>query len=310
MVADPQAAASGGRADFGVMSEAEAEDEQGAWAIGLAEWYAANGRHDVPWRTAADPWAILVSEVMLQQTPVQRVLPRWQRFLDRWPTPAACADAAVDDVLREWQGLGYPRRALALHRSAAMIARDGWPTTEVALRALPGVGTYTARALLAFAFGHNDGGPPRDVNLQRVVARAALGVEPHAARPRVADQLLDEGRGTHMTMRDYAYALFDLGALVCTARAPRCATCPLAARCASRARLDGTVPTPPPRRQPRFRGSVRELRGAVLRAYLSAEPPASTAELHARIAAEHIDADVARVAAAREALIREGLLAG
>src|SRR5580692_3838372 len=142
------------------------------WTRGLARWYEGHGRHDLPWRATADPWAILVSEVMLQQTQVARVAGRWESFLARWPTPEACAAAPLPAVLREWQGLGYPRRARALHEVATAVAAGGWPDTEAGLRSLPGVGAYTARALLVLAFGASTI-PPQDVNIARVTARAA-----------------------------------------------------------------------------------------------------------------------------------------
>src|SRR2546428_3492787 len=147
------------------------------WTDGLARWYVAGGRHDLPWRHTCDPWAVLVSEVMLQQTQVSRALPRWGPFMRRWPTPHSLAAAPLVDLLRAWQGLGYPRRARDLQRSAALISAVGWPRDERALRALPGVGEYTARALLVFAFAA-PARLPRDVNIARVTARAALGVEP------------------------------------------------------------------------------------------------------------------------------------
>ena len=112
------------------------------WTDGLARWYVAGGRHDLPWRHTRDPWAVLVSEVMLQQTQVSRALPRWGPFMQRWPTPHSLAAAPLVDLLRAWQGLGYPRRALDLQRSAALISAAGWPRDERALRALPGVGEY------------------------------------------------------------------------------------------------------------------------------------------------------------------------
>jgi len=287
------------------------------WTDALAAWYEERGRHDLPWRQTRDPWAVLVSEVMLQQTSVARVLPRWRAFLDRWPAPQDCAAATQEDVLREWQGLGYPRRALALHRVAQAVARDGWPATEAGLRQLPGIGAYTARALLAFAFDA-DVPPPRDVNLGRVAARAALGVELHEAKARQLDEALAASRPPHVSAREHAFALFDLGATVCTARQPRCVECPLAA-CASRARLravdeDLQAASParippvganahtekkPPRRQPAYAGSMRQLRGAVLRAMLVADPPHTLDDLKARVA--HTPA------AAREGAVEEAL---
>jgi A/G-specific adenine glycosylase len=198
----------------------------------LLAWFEANGR-DLPWRKTRDPYAVLVSEVMLQQTQVERVVPRYLEWLERWPTPQALAAAALADVIRAWQGLGYNRRAVNLHRAAERIARDGWPDD---LTELPGVGRYTADAIAAFAFGE----PvlPVDTNVRRVQERTG-----HAF-----------GAGC-------GQALMDLGAGVCLARVPRCGVCPLAARCPSRG-----CRYPPLRRQGRFEGSFRQRRALVLRA--------------------------------------------
>jgi A/G-specific adenine glycosylase len=233
------------------------------WTEPLPVWFAEHGRHHLPWRQTTDPWRVLVSEVMLQQTSVSRVLPRWELFLRRWPDPAACAAAALDDVLREWQGLGYPRRARALWLTAARVAADGWPADEAGLSSLPGVGAYTARALLAFSDVGTAVVAPRDVNVGRVAARAALGSEPAHLRGSVLNGLLDESRPPGMPIRNYTYALFDVGALHCRSR-PRCADCPLAPGCSFR-HSNATVV---PRRHPRYEGSLRQLRGAILAAAL------------------------------------------
>jgi A/G-specific adenine glycosylase len=270
---------------------------------GLAAWYAAGGRHLLPWRRTRDPWAVLVSEVMLQQTPVARVLPRWSRFLERWPTPESCAGASLDEVLREWDGLGYPRRAAALWGSATMIAAGGWPSDETGLRSLPGVGPYTARALLCLAFDR-PGAPARDVNLGRVAARCYLGVE--TAPGARLDAALEAHRPASMSWRDYTLALFDVGALLCRRRTAACDRCPLAPDCASRARLAEGVEAPP-RKQAPYAGSMRQLRGAVLRAML-ARPELSVAELERAVAAIPAAARPGAVAEALAALRREGLL--
>ena len=167
----------------------------------LLAWYGAVGR-DLPWRRTRDPYAILVSEVMLQQTQVERVVPRYERWLARWPTAAALAAASPADVIVEWQGLGYNRRAVALHRAASRVAADGWPDD---LTELPGVGPYTAAAIANFAFDENV--LPRDVNVDRVERRTGHGFTGAAAQ-----------------------ALMDLGATVCLARIPRCDDCPLVGR--------------------------------------------------------------------------------
>jgi A/G-specific adenine glycosylase len=198
----------------------------------LLDWYGRVGR-DLPWRHTRDPYAILVSEVMLQQTQVERVIPRYLAWLERWPTSAALAAASPADVIRAWQGLGYNRRALSLHHAARVIADDGWPGD---LTTLPGVGPYTAAALRNFAFGEDV--LPRDVNVDRV-----------------------ERRTGHRFSGACAQALMDLGATVCLARIPRCDVCPLAVTCPSRGTRDA-----PARKQAPFAGSFRERRALALRA--------------------------------------------
>ena len=197
----------------------------------LLAWFERNGR-DLPWRRTRDPYAILVSEVMLQQTQVERVIPRWQAWLERWPTPEALAAASAADVIREWSGLGYNRRAVSLHRAAQRIAEQGWPDE---LTELPGVGPYTAAAIANQAFG----APvlPVDTNVARIQERTGASFGPDALQ-----------------------ALFDLGATVCLARVPRCGICPLADACPSRGRR-----YEPLRKQSRFEGSFRQRRAALLK---------------------------------------------
>ena len=211
----------------------------------LLAWYASTARA-LPWRKTRDPYAILVSEVMLQQTQVDRVVPRYERWLVRWPTVETLAAAPAGDVIVEWQGLGYNRRALLLHRAARQVADEGWPDD---LTRLPGVGAYTAAALANFAFGQDV--LPRDVNVERVGRRTG-----HAFTGRAAQ------------------ALMDLGATVCLARIPRCESCPLASACPSRGTRDE-----PLRRQSRFEGSFRQRRAAALR--LVAEETRTASELDA-----------------------------
>jgi A/G-specific adenine glycosylase len=203
----------------------------------LLAWFDAQGR-DLPWRETRDPYAILVSEVMLQQTQVSRVVPRYLAWLERWPSVNALAAAPAAAVIREWQGLGYNRRALNLHRAAKQIATAGWPED---LTELPGIGRYTADAVACFALGRDV--LPVDTNVARV--RERTGVE------------FDAG---------CAQALMDLGATVCLARVPRCEACPLAALCPSRGRR-----YEPQRKQSRFEGSFRQRRAATLR-LVSKEP--------------------------------------
>jgi A/G-specific adenine glycosylase len=197
----------------------------------LQSWFAENGR-DLPWRHTRDPYAILVSEVMLQQTQVERVIPRYERWLARWPSVERLAAATPADVIVEWQGLGYNNRALALHRAARLVAAAGWPDD---LTTLPGVGPYTAAAVRNFALGADV--LPRDVNVERV-----------------------ERRTGHAFSAAAAQALMDLGATICLARIPRCEVCPLADGCPSRGTRDE-----PARKQSRFEGSFRQRRAATLR---------------------------------------------
>ena len=213
------------------MSERRAVEAQ------LLAWHRHN-RRDLPWRRTRDPYAILVSEVMLQQTQVERVVPRYLRWLERWPTPAALAAASAGDVIREWQGLGYNRRALGLHRAAQAVATEGWPAD---LTDLPGVGPYTAAAIRNQAFGE----PvlPVDTNVARIQARTGETFGPQALQ-----------------------ALFDLGATICLARTPRCERCPLSSRCPSRG-----LTYAPLRKQSRFEGSFRQRRAELLR-FVAARP--------------------------------------
>jgi A/G-specific adenine glycosylase len=197
----------------------------------LLEWFSEHGR-DLPWRRTRDPYAILVSEVMLQQTQVARVAPRYLAFLERWPTIEALAAASAGDVIREWQGLGYNRRALNLHRAATRIAADGWPDD---LTELPGVGRYTADALSRFSLDVRV--LPVDTNVSRVMERTGGDFGPASA-----------------------HALMDLGATICLARVPRCDECPLSAKCPSRGKR-----YPALRKQSRFEGSFRQRRARTLR---------------------------------------------
>jgi A/G-specific adenine glycosylase len=277
------------------------------WTRGLAGWYAGNGRHHLPWRATRDPWPVLVSEVMLQQTQVARVQPKWEAFMERWPTAEACAAASLDDVLRAWQGLGYPRRALALHGCAIAVARDGWPDDEAGLRALPGVGRYTARALLALAFEVSCP-PPLDVNIARVAARAALGSEPQSASQRQIEDAVAAGQPRSMRRRDYVLALFDAGAIHCRS-VPRCAGCPLAGGCRSRRRLAASPsPAPSARRQPPYAGSFRQLRGAVLAAMIDSPRPPTPQALVGRMKGLSPAPSAAAVVRAVESLAADGLV--
>ncbi|MGI8631151.1 MAG: A/G-specific adenine glycosylase [Solirubrobacterales bacterium] len=213
----------------------------------LADWHRDHAR-DLPWRHTDDPYAVLVSEVMLQQTQVARVIDRWTAWMARWPAAEALAAAPRGEVIAAWSGLGYNRRAVGLHRAAQQIAADGWPDD---LTVLPGVGRYTADAVARFA--HGAAVLPIDVNVRRVCERTGATFSP-----------------------DSAAALMDLGATICIARVPRCGRCPLAEPCPSRGQR-----FQPLRRQSRFEGSFRQQRAEALRAITAAPRPLGT--LDARV---------------------------
>lgn len=257
---------------------------------------------DLPWRATREPWGILVSEVMLQQTGVQRVMPKWHEFMAAFPTPAECADAALGDVLRLWQGLGYPRRARNLHRAATAVTVDHAgqvPADLDALLALPGVGPYTARAVLAFAFEIDVA--VVDTNIARVIAR----VEGRRLTARdvqaTADLWLAEGESWAWNQM-----LMELGATVCRARSPECDGCPLSGTCAWRGEgadpADGSAGVSG--RQSRFDGSDRQARGKLLAALVQGSLARSDA---AR--AMDLDAQVERAERLVDALVAEGLVA-
>jgi A/G-specific adenine glycosylase len=237
----------------------------------LLEWYRLEAR-DLPWRHTRDPYAILVSEVMLQQTQVVRVIPRYEAWLERWPTAQALAAAPVADVLAEWVGLGYNRRALRLREACVVVARDGWPED---LLTLPGIGPYTAAAVGAFAFGRDE--LPVDTNVRRVLART--------------------GFAPAQTPPELGQALMELGATVCRARDAACAICPVADLCdsagevviAARGRVgDGVV-------RERFEDTNRWVRGRIVEAL------AVGAELPAGIELERLERAI-------EGLVRDGLV--
>jgi A/G-specific adenine glycosylase len=224
-------------------------------ADAILAWYAAV-RRDLPWRRTRDPYRILVSEVMLQQTQVSRVVPYYEAFLARFPDVAALAVAATADVLRAWSGLGYNRRALALQGAARVVARDGWPSDAAGLRTLPGVGPYTAAAVASFAFGEQVAAV--DTNVRRVIERLDRRVRPAAAVARRAEAIVPAGRAA-----DWNQALMELGATVCGARSPSCPACP-ASSCRSRGRAP--LAPAPGRRAPavRFEETDRYVRGRVV----------------------------------------------
>lgn len=261
----PDAGSAGSRAEF----------------TSLAGWFARTGR-DLPWRSPdVDAWAILVSEVMLQQTPVARVLPVWETWMRRWPSPAALAAEPAGEAVRAWGKLGYPRRALRLHECARVLrdAHGGVVPHDVeSLLTLPGVGDYTARAVACFAYGRR--APVVDVNVRRVVARAIDGRgrpgSPYAPRDHAAVEALlpaDAGEA-----RVFSAALMELGALVCVARNPRCGECPLRDGCAWVAAGSPEPEGPPPRVQ-RFAGTDRQVRGRLMDVLRGTDGPVPRSEL-------------------------------
>ena len=271
----------------------------------LLSWWEANGRHELPWRATRDPWAVLVSELMLQQTQVPRVATRWPQFLERFPTPASCAAAPVGDVVVAWEGLGYNRRAVNLHRCAtAVVEHHGGRLPEDLddLLALPGIGPYTARAVLVFAFEHDLG--LVDTNAGRFVARALAGrALPLRGAQAVADAAVPAGDGWR-----WGQAVFDLGATTCTKRAPRCDACPLRdGHCAWAA---AGFPDPDPvlgsagisTPQSRFEGSDRQGRGRLVAALRSG--PVADADL-ARVMGWPDDPH--RAASVARTLVADGL---
>lgn len=227
------------------------------WAReGVVRWWREHQRV-LSWRQSRDPWAILVAEVMSQQTPVARALPRWEEWMARWPTPAACAQAPLAEVLAFWQGMGYPRRARALWESAGIISREGWPER---LEDLPGVGEYTAAAVACFA--HEEDVLPLDTNVRRVLARRfPSGV------------MIPPGEGW-----EHGQAMIEFGQRLCRPT-PVCAECPVAQGCSGAAAIRaGSDPAPRPRRQAPYAGSFRQRRGAMLRQALQGERPLVSAD--------------------------------
>ena len=271
----------------------------------IADWYAA-GHRDLPWRRPGfSAWGTLVSEFMLQQTPVARVIPALERWLSRWPTPADLARVPPGEAVRAWERLGYPRRALNLHGAATVIAeRHGnvVPADVEELLALPGVGPYTARAVAAFAYGIRT--PVVDTNVRRVLARALRG-EGEAGPPRTNAELAEMAA---LLPDDPARArlvnagTMELGQTVCTARAPRCDACPLAATCAWRAAGYPAYAGPRAAVQKRYEGSDRQVRGLVLRELRGSDTPVPAAVIAG------LWADAGQLARAIDGLLRDGLV--
>jgi A/G-specific adenine glycosylase len=276
--------------------------ELAAFRRALMSWYRANGRHDLPWRLTRDPYAILVSEVMLQQTQVSRVLPYYTGWLERWPTFEALAEASPAEVIRAWRGLGYNRRGLNLHRVAqTVVAEHGGtlPGDAMMLRRLPGIGPYTASAVGSFA--HEQPVVVADTNIARVVARVVLGAaNQREAPPRTLNEAL-EGLLPVRSARDHNLALMDLGATVCLARSPECRACPVRRGCSwlAAGKPAGTLAKAP---QPKFESTARFARGRIIDALR--ESPALPGELAAMLPARH----AAKLGTYLCALERDGLV--
>lgn len=271
----------------------------------LRRWYRDAGRHELPWRLTRDPYPVLISEVMLQQTQVDRVVPYYREWLARWPTPTVLADASAADVIRAWSGLGYNRRALNLHRAAQVAVSDFGgciPTDPVQLRQLPGVGAYTASAVACFAGGARM--PVVDTNIARVLGRAAEGrASVRAADARsmvpVAESLLPP-RG----VRDWNLALMDLGATVCTARMPACEACPVAKACAwfnGRGSEPAIAHLPNP--APKFETTARFARGRIVE-HLRRHGPSPASDIAATLPPVHAE----RLGDYLQGLLRDGLV--
>ncbi|MFI6115260.1 A/G-specific adenine glycosylase [Kitasatospora sp. NPDC051164] len=270
----------------------------------VLDWYEATKR-DLPWRTPdATPWAVMVSEFMLQQTPVKRVLPAWEAWLTRWPTPADLAAEAPGEAVRMWGRLGYPRRALRLHAAAVAITEEHGgevPDDHATLLSLPGVGEYTAAAVASFAFRQRH--VVLDTNVRRVFARAVTGVEypaqaTTAAERRTATTLLPDDAETAAT---WAVGVMELGALVCTARGPECGECPLFAGCAWQ-RAGRPPHEGPARRGQSYEGTDRQVRGKLL---------AVLRDAHGEVEQARLDAvwpDAVQRARALDGLVADGLV--
>ncbi len=267
-------------------------------------WYGRQAR-DLPWRSpGATPWSVLVSEIMLQQTPVARVLPAYRAWLARWPTPAALAADPPGEAIRQWGRLGYPRRALWLHHTAGILtARHGGavPADVDALLALPGIGRYTAAAVASFAFGQRHA--VLDTNVRRVLARLVAGRPRQARNPSAAERRLAEALlpAEPAVAARWSVAVMELGALVCTAASPRCADCPVSRDCAWLAA--GRPPGPGAAgRSQRYDGTDRQCRGRLLAVLRDRDAPAERVDFDA------VWADQAQLARALDGLVADGLV--
>jgi A/G-specific adenine glycosylase len=281
------------------------------YAEPVLSWYARHAR-DLPWRApGATPWSVLVSEIMLQQTPVARVWPEYLRWIARWPTPAALAAEPAGEAIRQWGRLGYPRRALRLHETATILtARHGGkvPADRDTLLALPGIGSYTAAAVASFAFGQRHA--VLDTNVRRVLARLVAGQPRAAAAPSVAERRLAESLlpAEPAVAARWSVAVMELGALVCTAASPRCDTCPVAGDCAWLAagrpeepKNSGEPGEAAGRRSQRYDGTDRQCRGRLLAVLRDSGVPVSRADFDA------VWPGQAQLARALDGLIADGL---
>ena len=235
----------------------------------ILTWYREH-RRDLPWR-ATSPWGVLVSEFMLQQTPVHRVLPQWQRWLELWPTPADLAAASLSDALREWGRLGYPRRAKRLHECAQVIVAEhggAVPASIEQLRKLPGIGEYTAAAISAFAFHQSE--LVLDINIRRLYARCWSGVSEPKGSPNNSERTLARALIPAGDDGTWAAATMELGALICKARKPLCDQCPLSEICLWRA-ADYPLTSDEPRKVAKWHGSDRQCRGVIMNALRESE---------------------------------------
>ena len=226
-------------------------------------WYKKNKR-DLPWRNT-DAWGVLVSEIMLQQTPVARVLPIYNEWVKRWPTPAALAAATPAQVITAWGRLGYPRRALRLHECAKVIStqyKGKIPETQSELRELPGIGDYTSAAIIAFAFEGRS--LVLDINIRRVFARVIDGIEVPTVAPTKSERQEREKLIPAKNAHVWAAATMELGALICTSKSPKCGQCPLADQCIWRS-LDYPLSDQPKRTQS-WHGTDRQCRGVIVQA--------------------------------------------
>jgi A/G-specific adenine glycosylase len=275
------------------------------YAEPVLAWFARNAR-DLPWREpGTTPWSVLVSEIMLQQTPVARVVPAHRSWLERWPTPPALAAEPAGEAIRQWGRLGYPRRALRLHQTATVVTeRHGGivPDDIGALLALPGIGSYTAAAVASFAFGQRHA--VLDTNVRRVLARLVTGQPQPRSTPSVAERRMAESLlpAEPAVAARWSVAVMELGALVCTAASPRCADCPVARHCAWLAAGRPLAGDGTGRRTQRYDGTDRQCRGRLMAVLRDGGGPVTQADF------DVVWADRAQLARALDGLVADGLV--